>query len=391
MILPDFKKGSLVNLMSSVLGGYGISNGYDPLSVLKTEEVAASKNVVLIVLDGLGYNYLISHAKGTIFQKYLRGKITSVFPSITATAITTFLTGVAPGEHGITAWFMYLKELGMVARILPFTSRFGHLDLKTAKVDPRTIFDHLPIFEKLKVKSYAVNHRDLAKSQYNVANNSGARINDYRTLVEFFGKIERIIKATPGKKYISAYWGKFDELCHKNGVKSKAVKKHFKELASGFEALVSSLAGTNSLLIVTADHGLMNVKKSERVNLKDHPELSEVLAVPLCGEPRIAYCYVRPGKTKQFEEYVKKNLGKYCTMKKSEELVKMGWFGFGKAHPRLLERIGDYTLIMKENYIILDRMLGEKEVTHIGFHGGISSDEMLVPLVVIPLMGAQKY
>jgi hypothetical protein len=54
-----------------------------------------------------------------------------------------------------------------------------------------------------------------------------------------------------------------------------------------------------------------------------------------------------------------------------------------RPEPRLFDRIGDYVLIMKENYIIKDFVLGETEKFHIGNHGGVSKEEMLVPLIVI--------
>ena len=111
--------------------------------------------------------------------------------------------------------------------------------------------------------------------------------------------------------------------------------------------------------------------------------MQETLVLPLSGERRVAYCYVCPNKVKQFEQYVKQKLRKECTLYKSEELVKRGYFGLGLENSKLLERIGDYTLIMKENYVIFDELLGEKRSFHIGNHGGISKEEMFVPLIVI--------
>ncbi|HZA28524.1 MAG TPA: hypothetical protein VE735_02825, partial [Gammaproteobacteria bacterium] len=67
----------------------------------------------------------------------------------------------------------------------------------------------------------------------------------------------------------------------------------------------------------------------------------------------------------------------------SEELIKGGYFGLGPPHPRLQERIGDYTLIMKDGYVIKDWLPGEERYRHIGVHGGMSAAEMYVPLIVV--------
>ena len=61
------------------------------------------------------------------------------------------------------------------------------------------------------------------------------------------------------------------------------------------------------------------------------------------------------------------------------------YFGLGKPHPQLAQRIGDYVLLMKENYIIKDFLLGEEEHFSIGNHGGLSEDEMYVPLIRVDL------
>ena len=103
----------------------------------------------------------------------------------------------------------------------------------------------------------------------------------------------------------------------------------------------------------------------------------------LTGESRFTYCYVRPHKVKQFETYMKKYLSEYCYLFKSIDLVKKGYFGLFNSHPKLEDRIGDYTLIMKDNYIIRDTILGEKpNKFKIGQHGGMSKEEMFVPLVI---------
>ena len=54
-----------------------------------------------------------------------------------------------------------------------------------------------------------------------------------------------------------------------------------------------------------------------------------------------------------------------------------------KPNPKLKDRIGDYVLIMKEGHIIKDSLMGRKESYHIGNHGGVSKEEMFVPLIVV--------
>ena len=115
----------------------------------------------------------------------------------------------------------------------------------------------------------------------------------------------------------------------------------------------------------------------------DHPKLVETLTLPLTGEPRAVYCYVRPSKVREFKHYVKTELAHCCDLYKSENMIDNNWYGLYTPNQRLEERIGDYVLIMKDNYIMKDVLLGDELKIHIGNHGGVSREEMLVPLIVI--------
>src|SRR4051812_1252277 len=96
---PDYEGGSLVNLVASVVA----SRGGKPLHArLRNFEIpAAAKNVVLVIIDGLGDNYLARRARGSELHRRRRLALTSVFPSTTASAITTSYTGRTPLEHGL--------------------------------------------------------------------------------------------------------------------------------------------------------------------------------------------------------------------------------------------------------------------------------------------------
>ena len=104
--------------------------------------------------------------------------------------------------------------------------------------------------------------------------------------------------------------------------------------------------------------------------------------LPLCGEPRTAFCYVRPALVEEFERYCLEVLGGKLDLIRSRELVEKGLFGLGEPHPRLDERIGDYTLLIRGNGVIRDWVPPEKLHLQLGVHGGLSPAELLVPLCV---------
>jgi hypothetical protein len=345
--------------------------------------LAKTKNVVLLILDGFGYEYLLSHESNTVFHKHLKGKITSVFPSTTASGVTTFLTGFAPQQHAVTGWFMYLKEVGSVAASLLFQPRCCEASLRRDGVRPDMLFKNNNIFRQIKRPTYSIHHKRITNTDYNTDMNQCPQKISYTTLSACFRKIKQVINSHHEEKFIFAYWTDFDELSHKHGTQSAEITKCYHELTKELTSLVKSLENTETTLIITADHGLIDTEPSKIIEVKKHPELRETLVLPLCGEPRVAYCYVRPSKTTQFENYVKQNFSGMCDLFRSEELINKQYFGLFEPDCRLFDRVGDYVMIMRDNYVIKDFLLGEEEKIHIANHGGVSKEEMFVPLIVI--------
>lgn len=381
MHLPNYEDGSIVNLMASLEKAFGGKPRYKPLKILPGGELS-SKNIVLLMLDGLGYEWLRKHGKGSTLMEHLKGKMTSVFPSTTATCVTTFSTGLAPQQHAITGWFIYLKELGVVTAILPYVTREARVPIKA---DARRFFDQSVLAERIQAGRYNILPDDLKESEVTRALARKGKLIPYKGLQGYFREIKRVVSLRAKRKCIYAYWPEFDSLCHHYGTKSKEVASHFKKLDKGFASLLTALEGTDTTLIVTADHGFIDTPKSRLILVEKHPQLAETLALPLCGESRLAYCYVYPKKAKQFEQYVKTHFKEYCNIYKSKDLIKRGCFGLFKPNPKLFERVGDYILIMKKDYTIKDFVPGEPRRVHKASHGGVSKEEMYVPLIVMQL------
>jgi predicted AlkP superfamily pyrophosphatase or phosphodiesterase len=346
-------------------------------------EKISDKNVVLIIVDGLGYEYLKKYGKGSFLCENLKDEMTSVLPATTASAITSFMTGVAPQQHALTGWFMYLKEIGAVSVILPFTVRAGDLSL-AKKVKYGDILNQESFFEGLKATSFSLRHKNYSDSVYSMLASKGSKRLAFSSLSDFFKQIENTMKKGKKRKFMLAYWAKLDSICHRKGADSKEALKHFLQLNKKIENLAKALKDSNTTIIVTADHGLIDTREENRIiKLENHPELVETLSMPFSGEPRFVYCYVKPQKIKQFENYIRTKLANVCELHKSEELIQKNYFGLYEPNEKLKDRVGDYTLIMKDNFIMKDLVLGEDRNVFTGNHGGVSREEMIVPLIVI--------
>ena len=380
---PDYQGGSLVNLMQRLRLAMDapVDDRYPPLQHPALDSLAQRRVIVLFIVDGLGYTYLNESARGSCLHAHLQGSMTAGFPPTTAASISTFLTGEAVQQHALTGWFVYLKEVGAVTAVLPFHVRGSTERLSQRGLSAERLYGHRPFFADLPVASQIIAPNWIIDTDYNRAHAGPAMARGYDDLKGMFAALSAAVRDTQERQYVYAYWPEFDRLSHEHGNGSEQVAAHFKELDARFARFIEDIDPDEVGMVVSADHGFIDTEPERVVTLNDHPHLQRTLQLPLCGEPRAAYCYVHPRYAATFRDYCDNELSDCLQWYHSEELMEKGLFGRGTPHPRLHERIGHYTLLMKDNYVIKDWLEGEKRFFHKGVHGGISDREMQVPLI----------
>jgi predicted AlkP superfamily pyrophosphatase or phosphodiesterase len=381
-IRPDPLNG-IVNLMGSLIEGLGGQrHSAPPLQALLPEEIRDYRQVLLLVVDGLGMAPLRALSPDGLLARSVRTQMTSVFPSTTATAVTSLMTGLYPSEHGLTGWHMYFRELGTVLAVLPGKPRYGGVPWGASGVDLKKLLGLSPIFDRIQTPSSLVTPHSISDSPFNRVLRGQGEVTPYGDLEDFFARLERGITKTTGRHYHYAYWSEFDHMAHAAGPLSQEAQEHLKAFEAAFEGLLRKIEGSSTLVIVTADHGFIDHDPASVISLWDYPEIETCLSLPLSGEARAAYAYVKPGREALFERAVTDLLGDQMTLYRSTDLHAAGWFGTGLQHPRFLDRIGDYVLLPAGRGIIRDAVFGEKKTAMVGYHGGVHPDEMWVPLIV---------
>lgn len=377
------KPATLTDLMAALRGHLGGAPVAEPHPALPA--LGPRQRVLLLVIDGLGAAQL-AHYPRSFLARHRRATLETVFPSTTATAMTTYLTGAPPTQHAIPGWFTWFRELGCVTTVLPFTPRYKGPPLSNSGITPAHLIGAPPLFDAIATPSRIIYPSYIVDSDFTRATSGRAERLGYETLDEFTAHLERAIEHD-GPLYLFAYWPFLDSTAHSHGAHSPEADAHFAELDAALARVLPRLAAAGFDVLVSADHGFIDSSPRRIVNLADHPELEAMLTLPLCGEPRTAYCYVRAGSREQFEAYVRANLADACTLHRSEALLDDGWFGPPPIDPHLRSRIGDYTLLMKENWVIKDYIVNERPFSLVGVHGGASREEMEIPLIVLPAEG----
>ncbi len=380
---PDYRQGSIVNLMASLVEGRGGAPGpLPPLAELPPALVARYTSVCLLVVDGLGYRFLRRSAAGRVLRSGLRARLHTVFPSTTAAAITTFLTGEPPAWHGLTGWFVYLRELGTVFAPLPGRPRYGGAPLGESGWDMHRLLGRRPVSARMAADCWQVSPARIAHSDYSRTFRGPARLAQYHDRADFFAVTARLLREADRPRFVYAYWPELDAIAHRDGIDSPAAARELAAFDAGLGQLLAALRGSDTLLVVTADHGLVDTTADTRLTLDDHPALRDTLLLPLCGEPRVAYCYLRQGRVADFRARVAQALGERALLLPAADMIGAGWFGPGRPHPELASRVGDFVLLLQDNYSLKDWLPQERRYTQVGVHGGASPDEMEVPLIV---------
>lgn len=379
LLLPDYDR-SIVNLVSSLaLEDAPAAELYPPLIELDDARVA-ERPVALLVIDGLGYQFL-QRFPDSHLARHCLAKLTSCFPTTTSTAVTALALGLPAQQHGIPGWYTYMRELGGVVLPLPFMPRGGGSCYSRKGVQASQMLDVSALLPRLSRPVRVCSPAYISDSDYSRALYGRCRRGPFQGLEQFFEQLTTGLDQR-GNPLVWGYWTELDAMAHELGVDSPELAEHFWQIDQQFGQWLEWLAGSDTLVLVTADHGLIDCRDDQRLLLDSHPEIESMLRLPLCGEPRVAFCYLKPGAEKEFIDAVGQQAPGLFSAVSSDELLEADMFGRGQPSLRLRDRIGDLTLLAHDQAIIKDRLLQETSFNQRGVHGGLSAQELYVPLIV---------
>jgi hypothetical protein len=365
---PAYGRRSLGDVLPAVAGALGVRCRTPPSGL----ELPSAAAYVVFLVDGLGARLLERHADAA---PYLAGLLaesapgTAGVPSTTATSLTSLGTGLPPGAHGL---------VGFTARV-PGTDRLLNHLAWDADVDPLEWQPHPTAYAALAssgVEVTVVNKREFRGSGLTVASSRGGSWVDADKVGERIAAAVAASSARPSVTYL--YDGDLDWTGHRYGVASGQWLQQLAMVDAEAEQLREALPADRRLVVV-ADHGMIDSPAASRVDVDDHAELTDGVAL-LGGEARFRHLYCRRGAVDDVLATWRGFLGDRADVLTRADAVARGWFG--PVDSSVAPRLGDVVVACRGDHAVFSSERFRYETTLVGLHGSLTADEMLIPILV---------
>ncbi|HEX6351168.1 MAG TPA: nucleotide pyrophosphatase/phosphodiesterase family protein [Candidatus Dormibacteraeota bacterium] len=376
---PQYGSASLADLMPSLMQALGVPGFVDALGV------EPSPRVALLVIDSLGLELVRKHAAQAPFLASLleSGRpLSSGFPSSTAVSLSSLGTGRTPGEHGIVGFTMAVPGYDRSVNMLRWALHGGSARDLIEEIVPERFQDQPTAFERAAaagVEVSLVGPVQLAHTGLTRAVFRGGRYRNAFSLGDLAAETVSALSAG-ARTFVYAYSPELDSTGHVRGVDSEAWRLHLGHVDRLAADIASSLP-PDSILVVTGDHGMIDVPAAGRYDTAQYPQLRHGVRF-LGGEPRARHVYAQPGAEAEVLAAWRELLGESMWILTREEAIAAGWFG-PTVPDRVRPRIGDVVAAAFGPVGVTEQEVFKLEALLIGHHGSLTPDEQLVPFLLV--------
>lgn len=376
---PDYAGRSLSQVLPSAVASLGVPGWQNPLGL------PPARRVIVVMVDGLGSALLKRFAGHAPFLKSAQAAHSQVlhasFPTTTAASLSSLGTGLAPGEHGLVGYEVLDPERGKVIQQL------GGWDPAT---DPVQWQPHPTVFERLagsEVEAVTVSLPKFEGSALTQAALRGSRFEAARTLHARFQKARQEVQEGP-RKLVYLYVNELDKEGHRHGTGSPEWLRELEEVDGAVRRLAGQVPADTHVL-VTGDHGMLDVPASGRLDYSEQPELVSGVE-HTAGEPRFVQLHFAADASEQVRQGTREAwqsaYGSRAWVLTRDQAVAAGWFG--GVQERVLPRIGELIIAPREPLALFDgRRASDSAWDMVGHHGAPTAAERQVPLISAQVPG----
>jgi predicted AlkP superfamily pyrophosphatase or phosphodiesterase len=361
-LLPDYGGACLDGVVPAILARQDAGAN---LPDWLPEPVVAADQVVLLVLDGLGWQQLQERPQlAPTLNAMAGGPITTVAPSTTSTALTSLTTGAPPAVHGVVG-YRILAATGEVLNVLRWTTQAGDA---RATIPPDSIQALEPFGG---TKPAAVTKAEFWDSGFSRVHLAGSSLHGWRYPSTLVVHTAALLKE--GQQFVYAYYPGLDTVAHEWGFGPA-----YDAELTAVDRLVADLLDalpTGAAVLVVSDHGQVQV--GDRAVTLDGQLTA--LTTLLSGEGRFRWLHAQVGMTERLAEVAQEMYADVAWIRTREQVIAEGWLG-GRPADEVSARLGDVALVARAPVAFIDPAdTGPVDLQC--RHGSLTPAEMLVPLV----------
>lgn len=362
---PD-GRATIDQVMPSVAAALGASGFHNSLGL------PSAPRYVVFLVDGLGEQLLRENADAAPFLSALAGidDVVCGVPSTTATSLTSLGTGVRAGVHGV---------VGYTCRVPGSGQRLNSLKWDQP-VDPLLWQPEPTVLERLQAAGIAassVNEAKFAGSGLTLCSQRGVPFHGIDSVWERLDVIVDVIESAP-RSVTYAYESRLDHTGHAKGCGSPQWREMLTTIDSELADLREELP-RDTVLIVTADHGMVDLPREDRFDVDSVPRLLDDVTL-FAGEARFRHLYTRSGAEADVAARWRDALGDRAVVRTQDAVEE--WFG--PIAPDVRGRIGDVVVASLGDFAVFSSREFGIELKMAGFHGSITEAELQIPVLVAP-------
>jgi hypothetical protein len=388
LVRPYAAGASLVDLVRATARVCGVEDlGMTDASRAMADHLRRAEHLVFVLADGLGIQFIDQLPRGSCLRKHTRRAIQAPFPPTTPVALTTVATGQYPGCHGITGWWTHLPSLNAPVTVFHNRRSTDDVSLDELHVPFSELCPSPPLLPRMQRDVALMMPSNIVDSPF-TRYMAGARpCIGYSRHEDAAHRIaERLVQAA-GPTYTYWYTPYPDAPAHEHGTADERVLRSVEDLDAAVGLLRRTLREheVNARILVTADHGHLDVGGAGHLEVVADDPLLAFLACPPSGDVRTQFWHVRPGMDRAFAQAFRARFGQWFLLLRAVEAEAAGLFGPDMCADVTRERIGDFVSIALGREVLRytgapgrDRYLAQRS-----HHSGLSSVEMQVPFVLI--------
>ncbi|MHA1750931.1 MAG: alkaline phosphatase family protein [Candidatus Helarchaeota archaeon] len=412
LYLPNFEK-NIYKLRDTFENLLEIKNTKDSLlkyndikSLINNHDCFQPKNIIHFTIDSLGINQLIE--KNYFLNLYRKNneiiELSSLFPSITSTILTSIHLGIPPEGHGVLGHKIFFPELGSIVNTLTMSIPNAKDDSKDAiiksGINPKALlWKYVPTsaYESEKYKQYNLLQFDIAMTGLSHLMLDARNAISFRNYIDGFEKIKLLLKRKE-KLYIHFYIGDLDDISHAYGPFSS----QFEEISvlidfifKNFIKSIDSSIAKETVMTITADHGQNTLHDDKRIifNEEDINKYKKYSRAPMGKSGRVLHFYAKEDKIDELKELIEeKTKNSALILTKKDDFSPL--FATENNKEKIFQRLGNIVVIFKPNYSAEKHHTSKEDeaikfIMH-GSHGSLSLDELKIPLFIDKIENYQK-